>query len=410
MKHKKRAALAVESRDAITNSVANLPDSGSTLFILPNAYQLSVVEAAGIGAVRRCVSLIANAIAGQRWTEWFVDRRIEPVSRIVKRPSAMMTRREWVWRVISSMALDDIAYLYMTGGVDDEGIPGSLIPLPRQLVSPSGNIDPYGIFEPTQYLISGKTQPVSSEYIIPMRSAFWPGVPPHLIGILRMARNTLMSAHSADAYAARFWSAGGHPTTVLTTEQELHGTQADDFAQRWRDRRTRGPDYPAVMGKGVKAEPFGADINNSVAVDARRNIMLEVANLFGVPSRYLNITPGGTSMTYSNIQDEALSLERFTLSGFVDPIQDVISDLLPEERFMLIDMSRLTRAGQEARFRAWAIATGQKGWMMPSEVRTEEAMEPSPDIDTMEAAAVTGAEAFTNSANEPQAQPQEAPA
>ena len=63
-------------------------------------------------------------------------------------------------------------------------------------------------------------------------------------------------------------------------------------------------------------------------------------------------------MTYSNVQDEALSLDRFTLSGFYDPIQDVISDLLPEERFMLIDMTRLTRASQESRFRAWAIAYG----------------------------------------------------
>jgi phage portal protein BeeE len=301
------------------------------------------------------------------------------------------------------MALDDIAYLLMTGGVDDEGIPGSLIPIPRILMSPAGYSDPYGIFPPSKYLFGGVE--ISAEFVIPVRSAFWPGVPPHLVGILQMARNTLMSAYSADTYAARYWQAGGSPTTVLSTEQELTGTQAEDLAQRWTSRRAKGPDYPAVLGKGAEAKPWGADINNAVAVDARRNIMLEVANLFGVHARYLNVTPGGTSMTYSNIQDEALSLERFTLSGFTDPIQDVVSDLLPEDRFMLIDMSRLTRASQESRFRAWQIATGNKGWMMPSEVRSEEALEPSPEIDTMEQAAVTGASQFTNPQQPQQPQP-----
>jgi hypothetical protein len=72
---------------------------------------------------------------------------------------------------------------------------------------------------------------------------------------------------------------------------------------------------------------------------------------------------------------------------------------------MLIDMSRLTRASQESRFRAWQIATGNKGWMMPSEVRSEEALEPSPEIDTMEQAAVTGASQFTNPQQPQQPQP-----
>ena len=107
------------------------------------AYPLTVIEAVGISAVRRCVTLIANAISGQRWTEWNTRReQLEPPSNLVRRPSAIMTRREWVWRVVASMALDDIADRYMTGGVDDEGVPGSLIPLPRNLVHVAGYSDP----------------------------------------------------------------------------------------------------------------------------------------------------------------------------------------------------------------------------------------------------------------------------
>ena len=379
--------------------------------ITPAAYPLTVIEAAGISAVRRCVSLIANAIAGQRWTEWEGDTQVSPPSRLVRRPAAAFSRREWAWRVVAQMALQDIAYLRMVGGVDDEGVPGSLIPLPVEAISPAGYSDPFGIFPPTRYTITGVPGTVSGEEVIPMRSSFWPGVPPHLQGILRMARNTMMQAWSSDSYGARYWQAGGSPVTVISTEQELSDPQAEAIAGRWRDRRSHGPDYPAVLGKGAAAEPWGADISNAVAIDARREMVVEIANLFGVPARYVNVVPTGNSMTYANLNDEALSLERFTLSGFIDPIQDVISDLLPEERWMLIDMTRLTRPSQEARFRAWAIATGNKPWMMPDEVRREEGLPPSQEIERMEEARLTaieaGAEGFSQQQQQQQGQQQE---
>lgn len=379
----------------------------SSLAIPSAAFPLTVVEAAGVSAVRRCVTLIANAIAGQRWTEWEGEppERLEVVSRIVKRPAASMSRREWVWRMISSMALSDIVYVYMVGGVDDEGVPGSLLPLPKDAIAPAGMVDPWGIFPPSQYTITGVSGTVSGEAVIPVRSAFWPGVPPHLHGILQMARNSLMSAWASDAYASRYWQAGGTPVTQISTEQELDNAQAEAIANRWRDRRSMGPDYPAVMGKGAHADPWGADVSSQLATEARRDISAEVANLFGVPSHYVNVNPPGSSMTYSNVQDEALSLDRFTLSGFYDPIQDLVSDLLPEERFMLIDMSRLTRASQESRFRAWQIATGGKPWMTAPEVRVEEGLAPSDAINTLVDAQTAGAEAAAKGMNNPPAPP-----
>jgi HK97 family phage portal protein len=403
MGKKGRTQRALEKRDALPRAVSEraLYNYVSTYAITPGAYPLTVVEAAGVSAVRRCVTLIANAIAGQRWTEWDGREPVDPVSRLVKRPAASMSRREWVWRVVSQMALQDISYLRMIGGVDDEGTPGSLLPLPSEAIAPAGYVDPYGVFAPTQYTISGVPGTISGEEIVLVRSAFWPGVPLYLQGILQMARNAMTQAWASDVYGSRYWLAGGHPTTVLTSDQELTNPQAEDIGNRWVNRRSMGPDFPAVLGKGTHAEGWGADVSNAVAIEARREIVVEIANLFGVPARYVNVVPTGNSQTYSNLNDEALSLERFTLSGFVDPIQDVITDLLPDERAMLIDMTRLTRASQEARFRAWAIATGSKPWMMPSEVRYEEGLQPSEEIDTFEEARTVGAQAFADNAEKP---------
>lgn len=415
MSKKKRATL-LQTQNRHLQTVPTNPTpwmvgtTVSTMAIPSMAYPLTVVEAAGVTAVRRCVTLIANAIAGQRWTEWQGEpaERLPVVSRIVKRPAAAMTRREWVWRMIASMALQDVSHVLMVGGVDDEGVPGSLLPLPREAIAPAGQVDPWGIFPPSQYLLNGQT--ISGENVIPVRSAFWPGVPQHLQGILQMARNSLMSAWASDIYASRYWQAGGTPVTQITTDQELDQAQVETIRGRWRDARGKGPDYPAVLGKGALAAPWGADISNQLAIEARQNIAAEIASLFGVPSRYVNVNPPGSSMTYSNIQDEALSLDRFTLSGFYDPIQDVISDLLPEDRYMLIDMTRLTRASQESRFRAWAIATGNKPWMMPEEVRTEEGLPPNDDVVALQDARLQGAQAAADSfGNRQPAQDQQVP-
>lgn len=377
------AVADVQTRDVLALP-GTTPYAISSYGVLPSAWALTTVEAAGIAAVRRCVTLIASAIAGRDWGEWEGTVRL-PSSRIVRRPAALMSRREWVWRVVAEMALNDIAHLWMIGGVDDDGVPGSLVPIPRGAIHPSGLIDPWGVFPPTQYEISGVAGPISGEAIIPMRSAFWPGVPPHLVGVLQMARSTMMASYAAENYAARYWQHGGAPVTVITTEQELNQTQADAIGELWRSRRSQGPDFPAVLGKGATADDFGADVNQATAVEARREMVLDIGRLFGVSEKYLYVALAGSSQTYGNINDEALSLERFTLDGFVSPIEDTISGLLPGDeidgRRMRIDLGPLTRAGQEARFRAWQIATGQKPWMVPSEVRTEEGLAPLDGID-----------------------------
>lgn len=373
------------SAEAQTRDVVALPGAQAFTYGAPiqtmygSAFPLTVLEAAGVSAVRRCITLIANSISGQPWQEFKGREIIDPPSRIVRRPAASMTRRAWTWRVIAMMALQDIAHLHLVGGVDDEGVPGSLIPLPREAIQPAGFVDPWGILDPTQYTISGVEGIVSGESVIPLRSSFWPGVPPHLAGILNMARASLMASWSQEAYASRYWQSGGSPTTVLTTEQALIDGQAEEIGTRWQTRRAMGPDYPAVMGNGITAAFHGADLGQPGLVEAKREQALDIGRLFGVPARYLDIGLEGKSQVYANINDEALSLDRFTLAGYYEPIQDCISDLLPGDgvtgRRMVINMSRVTQASQEGRFRAWDMATGGKAWLDPEEVREYEGLE-----------------------------------
>ena len=59
-------------------------------------------------------------------------------------------------------------------------------------------------------------------------------------------------------------------------------------------------------------------------------MVTDIARLFGVPAHLaLAPTPQGEGMTYTNVESEGLALDRYTLGGYVDPLQDAISELLP---------------------------------------------------------------------------------
>ena len=345
--------------------------------------QLTTVEAAGLSAVRRCVSVIANAVAGRTWQEWDGTRRLD-ASRLVLRPAAGMTRREWAWRVVVGPSPSTTwPTSTWSAGLTMRGVPrirgrSESGPGPHRPGRPLGHHPAPRI--PT--VRDGGDDP--AEAIIRVRGAIWPGVPPHLQGILAMARASMGMAGASEAYAAKYWAAGGTPVTQITTDQELSDPQAESIALRWQARRSLGPDFPAVMGKGAHADPFGADPTTQTAVEARRDIQTDVARHFGVPAHLAMVqTPAGSGMTYTNVELEGLSLDRYTLGGYVDPIQDAISDLLPGGwqggRRMVIDMAALTRADQLTRHQAWAIALGGKtspGWMTQPEVREAEGLPP----------------------------------
>ena len=341
---------------------------------------VSVESSLALSAVVRCVSVIAGAVSRFPWREW--DGLVEvPPSRLVERPAASMTRREWTWKVAATLALESTCYLLAVGGEDDEGLPWSLIPVPPQAITPTELADPWGMIPPTSYRIGDRD--VSAEQLVILRRALWPGVPDHLASILRLARQAFGAALSADRYASRYWAAGGSPTTYISTAQELTKTQAADLGELWRERRSRGPDYPAVLGKGAEARPFGADPTMASAVDARRELVADVARFFGVPTRLAN-APASDDETYANVESEGLDLLRYCLGDYTGPIEDAISGLLPPPRRMVQDPTGYTRGLQQDRYSAWSTATGGKPWMLPAEVREAEHLPPLDDAQLRE--------------------------
>jgi HK97 family phage portal protein len=348
---------------------------------------LTETSALGLSAVNRAVTVIAGAVSGLAWGEWEYGTELLRPSPLVERPSELLTRREWAWRVAATMALYDAAPLWRLGA--GEGL--SLLPIPPNAIQPVGPVDSWGLIAPQQWRV-GSTEVVDADEILWVRRTQWPTVPDHLAGLMRLARVSLGTALAADGYASRYWQAGGSPTTVLTTEAELVGNQADTIAEQWRAKRAKGPDYPAVLGKGASAAEYGADPTEASAVEARRELVADIGRYFGVPTHMLN-APSGDPTTYRTTESEGLSFIRYSLGDYIHALEDAISGELPLGRRMRIDVTPLTRGEQLTRYQAWESAL-RAGWITPAEVRDAEGLPPQelPEPAPVQAPALVSAD------------------
>jgi HK97 family phage portal protein len=336
------------------------------------------ITSLGISAVWRCLDILANGVSQLDWEERRSNLPL-PSSRIVRRPQSQRTRREWTSIVVSTLALYDVCYLWKAGGVDAEGVPISLVYLQPNIITPT-KYDVFGIFPPDKYNLLGR-EIDASELVVLHRSP-QPGVFDGMGGVIQMARATFAAAISAENYASRYWQAGGSPSIYLTTTANLPDTVATQLGDRWREKRAMGPDYPPVMSGGLEAKSTGIDPTTASAVEARRELVADIARYFGVPTRIVN-APTGDSETYHTSEAGNQDLVRYTLQNYISAIQDAISEQLPGGRYMAMNTEPLTQGVQLNRYQAYQFALGSKAWLTPDDVRDLEGFPPVENHDDL---------------------------
>jgi len=328
------------------------------------------ITSLGLSSVWRCLDVLSNGVSQLPWREMRGTLDLPP-SRLVRRPRASMTRREWTSLVVGTLALYDSCYLLKVGGLDVEGIPMGLHPLDPAQVRPV-TTEALSLAPPTDYWVGSSR--VSADDLVILRRSPQPGIGEAAGGVLRLARVTFSAAIAAETYASRYWQAGGNPTISLETELHLNETQAEEISDRWAERRARGPDYAPVLSGGIKAKPFGADPTAESAVEARREMVADIGRYFGLTTGLLN-APAGDSTKYSTSEMDNLNLVRFTLRNYIGAIEDAVTDQLPGGRRMAMDIAELTQGTQLARAQAWQLAIAA-GWLTPNEVREAEGLAP----------------------------------
>jgi len=331
-----------------------------------STYAVNVTEqvSLSVDTVFACVRVIADLTADAMVGEYRGVDRLDQESRIVRRPMASITRRTWIWNIAATMALYSGCYLLRRFGRDAEGIAYSLDPVapPRVAWLNSATVH-----------VDGK--PVNPLDLVWIPRMTFPTLTRDLSWTIRLAREAFAAASAADLYRSGYWESGGSPSVYISSDQELTTTQAGAIRDAYVEKRTLNPGSPPVFGKGASLKTLGTDLANDGASGAVDEIGTSIARYFGVPAWIVNVPSAAGSLTYQNASSAGLDLVRYTLQpGYAGPISDAWSDELPGDyltgRRVVMDLRHLTAGTTLEQYQAYQIATGNRPWMLPSEVRS----------------------------------------
>lgn len=197
------------------------------------------------------------------------------------------------------------------------------------------------------------------------------------IGVLEAHMSSLGLASDLQETAGNL-TGYGVPTGVLTSENpDLTQAEARKMKASWLEsQRTR---TIAVLNATTKFEAVGWNPQEAQLIEARKFSLAEQELIWGLPVGWL----GGqtSSRTYSNIEQDAINLLKFTLGDHLAQFKQTLSQAFPRGMFVEPDLDSLLASDTVTRYAAYNTATAGKPWLLPSEVRARERLVAVKGID-----------------------------
>lgn len=322
---------------------------------------VAIDEILGLDAVYRAIAYL-QTLAGQlKIDTWRGDHPTD--SPLVAHPDPWRTQRQWITETVAALALHGNAFWRVDR--DDKGAVLALI-----------NIDPARVIvtidagQVTHYAVDGRA--VDRRDIAHLRYLSIPGKPLGL-GPIQAAYQGLTGLAHVQRYADNLFTRGGTPAGVLSTDQPLTRDAADAAATEWMEKQNAGK--TAVLGQGLTYQPIGVKPSELQWLDSQKWGVSRVARLFGIPPAKLASAIEGGSMTYNNLETASLDMLRDTLMGYISPIEDQLTALLPRGQSARFNLNAVLRPDTKTRYEAHALAI-QTGFLTVDEVRDIEGLPP----------------------------------
>ena len=118
-------------------------------------------------------------------------------------------------------------------------------------------------------------------------------------------------------------------------------------------------------------------------IESRNFNTLEIARLFGIPATLMLTATEGSSMTYSNVEQDWLGFVRFTLTKYLRKIEEALTTFTPRGQAVRFQISALLRSDTLSRYQAHQIAL-TAGFMTLNEIRAIESLPPLENQDPKE--------------------------
>ncbi|OXM73081.1 MULTISPECIES: phage portal protein [Amycolatopsis] len=342
------------------------------------------VRVLGIPGVDRAVMLIADLLGGLPW-DAYTDRGRNYAEKVTPRPILLEQPNPEEARIatMSAWAADLVLNGNAIGVIAERnaaGLPTAVAPVParnvgvRRAGGSTYSALPTGAIE---YSIGGLT--FAADEVIHVKGPCEPGAL-RGVGVLEKHLNGHGSLDLAEELARQARNLGntGIPTGVLkatspdVTREQLTASK-EDWIRSQRDRTI------AALGPSTEFQALAWNPEELQLIEARKLSLLEVANIFGLPPRFLG-APSGGSMDYTNAEAESIDLLKFSLGGHVGRFEQTLSLHFPRGTWVQANLDAVLRADTLTRYQAHEIAV-RNGWLLKSEVREIEDYPPVPGID-----------------------------
>lgn len=320
-------------------------------------------EAMSLAMVYRAINIHVTA-AKQMSLRVTKDDVEVPSPSFIRQPDMNKNRAAFIEETVTSLYGYGNAYWKITR--DNQGRVQNLEVLAPQLVGV--NQDQYGKVTNYQYQ-TGTLQTSEVQHLTLMR------VPGNAIGLgpIQAAQKEIYGAKSVRDYGTQWFDNSGVPNGVLKSDQVLSPDQAQAAKDAWNSS-AGAKNGVAILGNGLNYTPVYLSPADAQFLEVQNFNVTQIARLFGVPSSLMLADVTGTSMTYTNVEQDWIGFIRFGCPWIIE-IEQAFSSLLPGRNEVEFNIDELLRTDTLTRYNAHKIAI-EAGFLSVDEVRAIENLAP----------------------------------
>lgn len=330
---------------------------------------LTEADVFGIDAFYRCIFIIQTAVAQLGLDAWRSKELLDPAPPIVRRPNIDMHRSGFVALTATCLAARGNAFWKVSRGPDNQ-VNNLVILDPARVGIETLDRE----VDNLRYWYRGKRYTPSEIIHVPLMRV--PGTPFGL-GPVQAARQALTGILAVRQYADLWLDEAHVPNGILSTDQPLSAAQAADFKKQWIESQKRHHE-PAVLSGGMKYEPLMLSPAEIQWLDAQQWGVTSTGRLLGIPAHMLNVGIEGGARVYANVEQEGISLVRYTFMRYLNEIEQALTAATPHGTTVRFNADALMRSDTKTRYEAHAVAI-ESGFLTVNEVRAIEGLPPLPE-------------------------------
>lgn len=201
-------------------------------------------------------------------------------------------------------------------------------------------------------------------------------VPGHVLGLSPITQRaaTIGVSLASTRFGSQWFSDGGHPTSLLSTDANLDPDQATTAKKRFLEI-FNGKREPLVLGNGWKYQALQMNPEESQFLETQNFSEAQCARIFGPGFAEILGYESGGNLTYANIESRATHLLVFGMNRWLRRVDRLLTSMLPRPQYARIDRDAMLESTTLTRYLAHASAL-DKRWKTVNEVRGDEDLAP----------------------------------